>query len=134
MAIRITYGFLYNHPDRTTRNSTYAYQCLLEQNPVLPKDTWFNDDVFGLTCQRISTHSEAGIIQTIAELIVPSAEGAISKQHLTFPNLIESFNEGWDNSIPLHKPRPQPDHAVGYPKKSFSKDQMNRLTPFCGWN
>jgi hypothetical protein len=32
------------------------------------------------------------------------------KQHC----MVESVNEGWNNSIPVTKPRPQPDNAVGF--------------------
>jgi hypothetical protein len=44
--------------------------------------------------------------------------------------LIESVNEGWDNSIALTKPRPQPDYAVGFKRTAFTEDQLKKIQPF----
>jgi hypothetical protein len=46
--------------------------------------------------------------------------------------LIESTNEGWNNSIPLTKTRPQPDYSVGFRREAFTEDQLKRLEPFVG--
>jgi hypothetical protein len=41
--------------------------------------------------------------------------------------LIKSVNEGWDNSIALTKPRPQPDYVVGFKRTVFTKDQLKKI-------
>jgi hypothetical protein len=44
--------------------------------------------------------------------------------------LIESVNEGWDNSIALIKSRPQPDYAVRFKRIIFTEDQFKKIQPF----
>ncbi|CAI6075982.1 unnamed protein product [Clonostachys chloroleuca] len=46
--------------------------------------------------------------------------------------LIESVNEGWNNSIPLTGTRPQPDYSVGFGREDFTNDQLAKLSPFLG--
>jgi hypothetical protein len=46
--------------------------------------------------------------------------------------LIESTNEGWNNSLPLTGTRPQPDFSVGFKREAFTKDQLDKLSPFIG--
>jgi hypothetical protein len=43
-----------------------------------------------------------------------------------------SNNDGWNNSIPLTKSRPQPDYSVGFRREPFTEDQLKRLEPFVG--
>ncbi|KAL9116380.1 MAG: hypothetical protein Q9187_007097 [Circinaria calcarea] len=47
-------------------------------------------------------------------------------------HLIESANEGWNNSIPVTKTRPQPDYSVGFRRSTFTDDQLEKLQPFVG--
>jgi hypothetical protein len=65
-------------------------------------------------------------------LIVPSAEtlATFGAKHLEI--LVESVNEGWNNSIPITKTRPQPDYSVGFRREAFTEDQLKRLEPFVG--
>jgi hypothetical protein len=65
-------------------------------------------------------------------LIVPSAEtlATFGAKHLE--TLIESVNEGWKNSIPVTKTRPQPNYSVGFRREAFTEDQLKRLEPFVG--
>ena len=51
-------------------------------------------------------------MQDITRLIVPSAETLTILGAIYLEGLVESINEGWDNSIALTKPRPQPNYAV----------------------
>ncbi|KAH7308328.1 hypothetical protein BKA65DRAFT_576549 [Rhexocercosporidium sp. MPI-PUGE-AT-0058] len=44
--------------------------------------------------------------------------------------LIESVNKGWDNSIALTKPRPQPDYTVGFKQTAFTEDQLKKIQPY----
>ncbi|ELR05319.1 hypothetical protein VC83_01566 [Pseudogymnoascus destructans] len=81
---------------------------------------------------RRSRRNEARVVQDIARLIIPSAEtlATFGSKHLG--SLVESVNEGWNNSIPITQTRPQPDYAVGFGRKAFTEDQIKRLQPFVG--
>jgi hypothetical protein len=46
--------------------------------------------------------------------------------------LIESVNEGWNNSILVTKTCPQPDYSIGFRREAFTEDQLKRLKPFVG--
>lgn len=46
--------------------------------------------------------------------------------------LIDSVNEGWNNSIPVTRTRPQPDYSVGFRRSAFTDDQLKKLEPFVG--
>ncbi|AEO58603.1 hypothetical protein MYCTH_2306056 [Thermothelomyces thermophilus ATCC 42464] len=108
-------------------------RSLLEKTTLVPSDnTLFRDDIFETTCQKIDNKNEARVIQDISRLIVPSAESlaTFGAKHLDI--LIESVNEGWNNSIPLTSPRPQPDYSVGFKRDAFTKDQLAKLSPFIG--
>ncbi|KAI8722472.1 hypothetical protein NCS52_00391200 [Fusarium sp. LHS14.1] len=76
--------------------------------------------------------NEARVIQDITWLIVPSAESlaTFGAEHLDI--LIETVNEGWNNSIPLAGTRPQPDYSVGFRREAFTDGQLARLSPFLG--
>ena len=107
-------------------------QTLLEREPNVPQDSLFRDDLFHAACQMVQDRNEAKVVQDITRLIVPSAEtlaiySATDLQHLT-----ESINEGWNNSIPVTKPRPQPDYSVGFRRRAFTEDQLNRLEHLVG--
>ncbi|RYP54089.1 hypothetical protein DL768_001091 [Monosporascus sp. mg162] len=105
---------------------------LLETRQTVPRDSLFGDDVFGLTCEMIHGRNEARVIHDISGLIVPRAESlaTFGANHLKI--LAESVNEGWNNSIPLTEPRPQPDYSVGFKREAFTKDQLETLAPCIG--
>ncbi|KAL2165721.1 hypothetical protein VTG60DRAFT_3948 [Thermothelomyces hinnuleus] len=107
-------------------------RSLLEKPQPVPSDTLFRDDVFETTCQKIHNKNEARVIQDISRLIVPSAESlaTFGAKHLDI--LTESVNEGWNNSIPITPPRPQPDYSVGFRRDAFTEDQLAKLSPFIG--
>lgn len=87
---------------------------LLERDQTVPEDSLFHDDIFEDTCEMIQERNEAKVIQDIARLIVPSAQSLATRGAKQLKVLTESVNEGWNNSIPVTKPRPQPDYAVGF--------------------
>lgn len=70
----------------------------------------------------------------------PREEKSAAYQHARYETLlattdrllIESVNEGWNNSIPLTKPRPQPDYSVGFRREAFTNVQLQKLQPFVG--
>jgi hypothetical protein len=80
----------------------------------------------------VRNKNEARVVCNISLLIVPSAEilAICGAKHLKI--LIESINEGWNNSIPITKTRPQPDYSVAFRRKAFTEDQLNRIEPFIG--
>lgn len=84
----------------------------------------------------LRNRNEAKVIQDITRLIVPSAQSLAIRgskygaKHLRY--LIESVNEGWNNSVPLTGTRPQPDYSVGFKRDAFTEDQLKKLAPFIG--
>ena len=107
-------------------------QTLFKKKQTVPQESLFRDDLFRKTCEDIRHRNKARVLQDITRLIVPSAEtlAVFGAKHLEI--LIESVNEGWNNSIPVTKPRPQPDYSVGFSREAFTEDQLKRLGPFVG--
>lgn len=150
--------FLNNHKDGISSNGRVLCRDLLRMDHEIPIGTLFDDHAFELSFAKIRNKNETEIIRIIGELIVPSAESAISRGYIAFKRDI-SINEAWDNSLSLDAnphssqaqeplqpppppqasklsrfqlPRPQPDYAVGYSWEAFTEDQLRRLTPFRG--
>ncbi|KAK6591861.1 hypothetical protein H4I96_12138 [Botrytis cinerea] len=107
-------------------------QTLLEAEQTIPEDSLFQDDLFEETCEMIQDRNEAKVIQDIARLIVPSAQSLAIRGAERLKPLIESVNEGWNSSIALTKPRPQPDYAVGFKRTAFTENQLKKIQPFIG--
>lgn len=105
---------------------------LLEAEQTIPKDSLFGDDIFDDFCEMIRIRNEAKVIQDVTRLIVPSAQtlAVYGARHLKI--LVESVNEGWDNSVPITKPRPQPYYSVGFSREAFTDSQLQRFQPFVG--
>lgn len=125
-------SFMNKDKEGPRKESKDLCRNLLELGQSVPDLARFSDHVFESTCQRIQGKNEAKVIQDITRLIVPSAEGLadFGAEHLE--HLVESVNEGWNNSIPVTKPRPQPDYAVGFGRSAFTEEQLNKLEPFVG--
>ena len=92
----------------------------------------FRDDLFEETCEAIRNRNETRVIRDISPLIVPSAENLAIRGDKHLRCLIESVNEGWNNSIPLTTTRPQPDYTVGFRREAFTEEQLGKLQPFVG--
>lgn len=108
-------------------------QTLLNSDQTIPMPSLFNDAIFKQTCQKIQDRNEARVIQDIARLIIPSAETFATYGATHLNCLIESVNEAWKMSIPLHgPPRPQPDYSVGFARSAFTEDEIKKLTPYTG--
>lgn len=104
---------------------------LINSEQPVPKPSLFDDDIFAKVCGNLLNKNEARVLRDISQLIVPSAEqSALRADHLD--HVIESVNEGWNNSIPLTGMRPQPDYSVGFRRRAFTKDQINKLSPLIG--
>lgn len=75
----------------------------------------------------IQKGNEAKVIKDITRLIVPSTEALAIRGAKHLEILIESVNEGWNHSLPVTRPRLQPDYTVGF--KRMAADQLKRLQP-----
>ncbi len=102
-------------------------QTLLKAKQIVPEDSLFQDDLFDKTYEMIQDRNKAKVIQDIARLIVPSPQSLAIRGAKRLKTLIKSINEGWDNSIALTKPRPQPDYAVGFKRTVFTEDQLKKI-------
>lgn len=115
-----------------TDASKHLCSALLETEQTTPKESLFQDDLFDKVCEKIQDRNETRVIRDIALLIVPSAETLSTYGSTNLECLIESTNEGWDNTIPITKPRPQPDYSVGFRRGAFADEQLQKLQPFVG--
>ncbi|KJZ71533.1 hypothetical protein HIM_09071 [Hirsutella minnesotensis 3608] len=115
-----------------TQQSNDMCCALLSSDGTIPNDSLFRDDLFEQTCRRVEDRNEARIIRDITPFIVPSAEVLCIYGATCLNILIESLNEGWNNSVPLTGTRPQPDYSVGFRREAFTDDQLEKLSPFIG--
>jgi hypothetical protein len=112
-----------------TDASTSLCQVLLDREQPVPKESLFDHDVFENVCGHVGNRNKAKVIQDISRLIVPAAE-TLARRIKGLECLVESVNEGWNNSIPLTGTHPQPDYAVGFKLEAFSEDHLAKLSPF----
>ncbi|RKU40529.1 hypothetical protein DL546_000368 [Coniochaeta pulveracea] len=105
---------------------------LLDTAQGEPPNSLFRSDIFDSTCRRVGDRNEARVIRDITPWIVPSAEILCTYGASHLRHLIESVNEGWNNSVPLTGTRPQPDYSVGFRRNAFTEDQLTKLSPFIG--
>ncbi|KXL49033.1 hypothetical protein M433DRAFT_147678 [Acidomyces richmondensis BFW] len=128
-----TKGSFMGKPDLAiSPTSKKNYLHLLDARQSTPKDSLFCDELFEETCEMIRNKNEARVIRDISQLIVPSAEVLAARGAKSLKILVESVNEGWNNSLPLTGTRPQPDFSVGFRREAFSKEQLDKLAPFIG--
>ncbi|KAI8630351.1 hypothetical protein F5Y19DRAFT_60637 [Xylariaceae sp. FL1651] len=128
-----TKGSFMDESDLGVANASKSLcHTLLGRKQTVPQDSLFRDDIFKLTCRKVEDSNEARIIRDITPLIVPSAEILATYGATKLDCLIESVNEGWNNSIPLTGTRPQPDYSVGFRREAFTEDQLSKLSPFIG--
>jgi hypothetical protein len=115
----------------TTTSKSFC-RTLLEIDQTFPDDSLFCDDLFEETCEMVRNKNEARVVRDISPLLVPPAEVLAIRgaKHLNI--LIESVNEGWNNSIPITKTRPQPDYSIAFRREAFTEDQLKRIEPFVG--
>jgi hypothetical protein len=105
---------------------------LLEKEQDVPEDSLFRDDLFESTFRKMRNRNETRVVRDNSRLIVPSAENLATYGARELDILIESTNEGWNNSIPLTGTRPQPDYSVGFKREAFTEEQHKKLAPFIG--
>ncbi|KAK3670755.1 hypothetical protein LTR78_009327 [Recurvomyces mirabilis] len=124
--------FLKSSPSGVTKASQECCKTMLDQEQKYPPHTMFRDDLFDATCESVQDKNETRVIRDIALLIVPSAEVLAIRGATHLQGLVDSVNEGWNNSIPLTKTRPQPDFAVGFHRDAFSQERLDRMHPIVG--
>lgn len=107
-------------------------QTLLKPISSVPHESWFRQDIFTKTMEKVQDRNEARVIKNITPLIAPSAEDLATLDDSRFDILIENVNEGWNESIPVTKPRPQPDYCVGFKRSAFTEPRLNKLEPHLG--
>ncbi|KAH0493136.1 hypothetical protein TgHK011_008056 [Trichoderma gracile] len=112
--------------------SKIAYMTLLTSKQTLPTTSLFQDELFNSVCASVGDRNEARVLRFITPLIVPSAEELAMRGSTGLKCLVESMNEGWNNSIPLIGIRPQPDYSVGFRREAFTDAQLEKLSPFIG--
>lgn len=100
---------------------------LLSNFQIPPAQSLFDDSIYDKTFMMVGNKNKARVVRDIMPLLVPSAEvlamGKAQEQRI----LVESIDEGWDSSIPITKPRPQPDYTVGFQRMTFFTEQLNKL-------
>ena len=102
-------------------------RSLLEKQQTFPSGTLFDDNCFVETCANLQEENEMRIVIDLLRLIAPSAESLAAQGTKKLKCLKETTNAGWNESIPVEGPRPQPDYSVGFRYTEFSKDQINKL-------
>lgn len=127
-------SFLTDYPGPVERgpNTRSLKICadLLNASQPTPENTLLGDDSYLQTCYRLGRRNESRVIQDIGRLVAPSAETLFLRGATHLECLVESVNEGWNHSMPLTQPRPQPDYAVGFDYPAFTEDQRQKLQPF----
>lgn len=84
-------------------------RTLQEKEQSIPQESLFRDDIFKATCRKAGIINEVRVIRDITQLIMPPAKILATLGASDFECLIDSVNEGWNNSIPMTKTRPQPE-------------------------
>ena len=124
-------SYMYESELGITDASKVLYQSLLETKCTTPQDL-FRDDVFWTACDNLCERNEARIILDFGRLLVRSTETLAAFEAKDLSVLIESVNEGWNNSTSITSTRPQPDFSVGFSRSMFSDDQLSKLQPLIG--
>ena len=125
------YDDIDNNDDKGKNMKTLC-KTLLERDQTVPQDSLFRDDLFKKTCEKVRNRNEAIVVQDITRLIVPSAENLAiyGAKHLNI--LYETVNEAWSSMNEYEGTLPQPDYSVGFGRSAFTKERLDKLTPFVG--
>ena len=102
-------------------------KSLLDTEQVYPSGTLFDDECFLESCANLRGANEMRVVIDLLRLIAPSAEILAARGMKELRCLKEYTNAGWNESIPVEGPRPQPDFSVGFRFSVFSDDQINKL-------
>ena len=102
-------------------------RSLLNNKQSFPSGTLFDDRCFLEACANLQDENEMRVVIDLLRLIAPSAENLAAQGMKKLKCLKEHTNAGWNESIPVEGPRPQPDYSVGFRYSTFSDDQFNKL-------
>lgn len=102
-------------------------RSLLDTQQVFPSGSLFDDECFLEVCANLQDENEMRVVIDLLRLIAPSAENLAAWGMEELKCLKEHTNAGWNESIPIEGPRPQPDYSVGFRFSTFSDDQINKL-------
>ncbi|MCJ1337733.1 hypothetical protein MMC09_003016 [Bachmanniomyces sp. S44760] len=122
-------SFLNDSEAKTVVEDLKFCKELLVANYPTPKESMFNDDRFENFLQMLHDRSEARIYLHLHPLVVPSAEILFAEGLTTQRDLIEGYNDAWTKAIPFFRPRPQPDHTVGFRISAFNQEERWKLDP-----
>jgi len=125
-------SFMAEHALGINDASKRTCRDMLEAEQTVPNNSLFRDDLFNKTCAMIHNRNEPKVVQDIARLMVPSAQTLALYGAAHLEKVVETVNEGWNNSIPVTKTRPQPDYSAGFRRESFSESQLEKLRPLVG--
>ena len=100
---------------------------LLTKPQPYPRNTLFDNSCFIESCENLQNENETRVVIDLLRLIAPSAENLAAKGLQSLGILKEHTNAGWNESIPVEGPRPQPDFCVGFRFSAFSEDQIKKL-------
>lgn len=102
-------------------------RSLLDKQQSFPSGSLFDNECFFEICANLEDENEMRVVIDLLRLIAPSAENLAARGIKELKCLKEHANAGWNESIPVEGPRPQPDYSVGFRFSTFSDDQINKL-------
>ena len=102
-------------------------RSLLNKRQSFPSGTLFDDRCFLETFANLQDENEMRVVIDLLRLIAPSAENLAAWGMKELHCLKEHTNAGWNESIPVQGPRPQPDYGVGFRFSAFTDEQFNKL-------
>ena len=120
-------GYMKNSQAGISASEKNTCQSLLTTPQEPPADTLFDDKCFLETIENLRKENEMRVVIDILRLIAPSAENLAARDMPNLKDLKETTNAGWNESIPVEGPRPQPDFSVGFRFTAFSEDQIHKL-------
>ena len=120
-------GFMCDSEAGIVASEKDIYRSLLDTQQIFPSGSLFDDECFLEVCANLQDENEIRVVIDLLRLIAPSAENLAARGMKELKCLKEHTNAGWNESIPVQGPRPQPDYSVGFRFSTFSDDQFNKL-------
>ncbi len=110
-----------------TDASKRLFQCLLNSQQNILKNSLFWDDLFEKTCWKIQDRNKTWVICSIILNIVFSVKNLNTYDATHLEHLIEAVNEDWMNSIAVKGLKLQLNYSVEFRQFTFSDKQLNKL-------
>ena len=125
-------SYMHDHILGITVMSRDFCKMLLDNKQSVPQDTLFRDDLFYETCESVKGRNEAMIVRDITPLICPSAQVLRIRGASHLNSLFETVNEVWRSMAQYEGSLPQPDYSVGFGRRAFTQEQLDKLRPLVG--